>query len=90
VPDAPPNPRSRGLQSPPLARGKRRVPASHPGLGPRHGAPQLSAERYFRFISPTHKRAEAHAPVRGSEFTIKVATNQGDSVEIVLPLNVKP
>ena len=38
---------------------------------------------------PTHKRIEGRAPVWGSEFTIKVAITQGDSVEIAATLNVK-
>jgi len=32
-----------------------------------------------QLISPTHKRTEGRAPVWGSEFTTKVATQQGDS-----------
>ena len=40
-------------------------------------------------ISPTHKRIEGRAPVRGSEFTTKVAALQGGSAEIDHTLNLK-
>ena len=40
------------------------------------------------FISLTHKRTEGRAPLWGSEFTTKVATLQGNSVENAPTLNV--
>jgi acyl-coenzyme A thioesterase PaaI-like protein len=44
---------------------------------------------YYRFISPTHKRAEGRALAWGSEFTSKGATLQGDPAETAAGLNVK-
>ena len=41
------------------------------------------------FISPTHKRTEGRAPMRGSEFTSKDAALQGGVGEIDARLNVK-
>jgi hypothetical protein len=35
-------------------------------------------------ISPTHKRTEGHAPVWGSEFTLKDAALQGGSTKLLL------
>jgi hypothetical protein len=40
-------------------------------------------------IIPTLKRTEGRAPVRGSEFTTKAATLQGDSAAIAPALNLK-
>jgi hypothetical protein len=47
----------------------------------------MSIISVFKFISPSHKRTEGRAPVWGSEFTTKVATLQGDSVDIALQGN---
>ena len=51
--------------------------------------PQCGAQKPRGLISPTHKRTEGRAPVWGSEFSIQVATLQGDSDEIAPTLNVK-
>jgi len=54
-----------------------------------HTGPRPSVRVCVELISPTHKRTEGCAPLWGSEFTIKVAITQGDSVEIAATLNVK-
>jgi hypothetical protein len=41
------------------------------------------------FFSPTHKRTEGRAPMRGSEFTSKDATLQRDPAQTAAGLNVK-
>jgi hypothetical protein len=46
-------------------------------------------EQGILLICSTFKRAEGRASVWGSEFTIKVATLQGDSADFAAELNVK-
>jgi hypothetical protein len=43
----------------------------------------------LELASPTHKRTEGRAPVRGSEFATKAATPQGDSADFAARQNVK-
>jgi hypothetical protein len=62
-----------------------RKPAPPFPLSPRHHV----SPRAEKIVSPTHKRTEGRAPMRGSDFTIKVATQQGGSREFTPTLNVK-